>query len=1441
MVSQDKKFVVVFGATGIQGGSVVKAILHDPIAAQQFKVRAITRDPSKPGATALVEEGAEVVKADLEDKESLRLALKNTYAVFMVTNFWEAMDHIAETRQGKNVADIVKHLIWSSLPNITQITNNKLTAVVHFDGKAHVDDYIRSLSIPYTIIHVAIYSSFILESLVRLPTIPPSYVLVFPQPASAQTSVPLIDASADVGKFVKAILLNPEKSLSRQFNVAENFYTIEEILNIFKDLGINVIFQGVDQETFKAGLASKGLPSFFQEDMTQNIQFIEEYGYFNGGQIEEGHKMEEEPTQPATQIVMDPRRLGKNNSGISDEDTADIFCILHPASPPAYRAAALIHKSNPRHTLNIGSDVKIRTRDDYEDYEPEFDLEAQGLVSCDIALRLSANSKDPNLGFVFGRNKERCDFVIGSEDEAKRVSNVHFRIYINEHGSIMLEDCSTNGTIVDGMVLSGKNKENGQDYRHTLEPATLIILKMLPPQESFKFIVRIPPRDEAAEDAYQQNLAAYFLRLNNFRDRGNKKQLPDLFPIPEKTGNSASTSAVGRFVREWRGGQKYNKVGTIGKGAFAVVYKITSKFDGIPFAAKELEKRRFMKNGILDQKVDQEMRIMSRITHPNIVQFIEHVDWEDYLYIIMEYIPGGDLGSLVNECRLLPESTVKAMAEQLLDALAYLHKMGITHRDVKPDNILILSREPFHVKLTDFGLSKMVDSEETFLRTFCGTLLYCAPEVYSEFREYDHSGNRNLRGIDKKSLPPQRYGHAVDIWSLAGVLFYSLCGSPPYVVKSGTSYQELLNQIMTKALDIRPLQRANVSDHGIRCIRSMLHVRPEHRATISELQESPWFTGIEVAMSIEDESQEVGMIDDDSVNQQLEEGASQLSIQELDGPEVNDSQGVGFDSVSDLTELQRPEIPGSFNSNGSLSETESFGLIRNATDNIGNTRLFGEVNISTLGSSGAIPFDHPNLPVPGNHRGDNSIISFASQTRNRIPATMKPPPAHNSPVKIPGTNDRATKSSGLMGAESLVGHLNIHSLSDTPSPAAEPDAITTYRDQHASLRRPREEEQDDSDWPPADLPPKKQRRSAREIDIALPKSIFWDPGDRSTHHQNYPEIMVSDLANWRSYAASKGEDFVTGGKIFEKVMKSFRSGRNPSVEPQFSIRAQSDPTVEEGRRRLMVRDDRKLGSGFPVHDNLPNAAHGSHIPTLELTKTAINNGTDHPPLVGNDFQPPKKILAKLIATNDSCLPTVNLNITRSMTSWGRGIWNTVRYSNTHADRIPLYGFMLLLFKPGYWIDQDIDSTPWEDTNSSHEDMVFYISSKGSDGVFINGVDITCHHRQKPYNASKSWAGVRNGDIITVGRDLSFKFECFWGRSKEARKHDEKTEIVEDKDFLAELELARTRQEMQILEERGRKEEEEQETLRLQKEREDRGNKRPIDSNISFAGVPRNME
>jgi serine/threonine protein kinase len=110
----------------------------------------------------------------------------------------------------------------------------------------------------------------------------------------------------------------------------------------------------------------------------------------------------------------------------------------------------------------------------------------------------------------------------------------------------------------------------------------------------------------------------------------------------------------------------------------------------------------------------------------------------------MEFVPNGDLTTFFNSGTVMPEYMGQLMAQQICSALDYLHKRNITHRDIKPDNILIASTDPFEVKLSDFGLSKVISDEATLLKTFCGTLLYCAPEVYPDYDRFK-AGKRGKR------------------------------------------------------------------------------------------------------------------------------------------------------------------------------------------------------------------------------------------------------------------------------------------------------------------------------------------------------------------------------------------------------------------------------------------------------------------------------------------------------------------------------------------------------------------------------------------------------------------------------------------------------------------------------------------------------------------------
>ncbi|KAM3066031.1 hypothetical protein ACMFMF_010651 [Clarireedia jacksonii] len=309
-----KKLLVVFGATGVQGGSVVKSILYDPNMREQWAVRGVTRDVSKPSAKKLEALGVETVavricpipntsqnnlfKANLNDPSTLKLALKGAYAVYAVTNFWESQSAEVERAQGTAIADAAKeadvqHFIWSSLLNITELSKEVLPMVTHFDSKAHIEEYIRKIGIPATFFLPGFYMSNIPG--VNLAQMPPDqkWKLAFPIPASAQ--VPLLDTANDTGKFVKGILLNREKLLGKRVYGATEYLTLTEILNQFKELypiaGEGAETIEVPHDVYKANLAKYGMSEEAQEELLQNMRLMAEFGYYGGDSLNGSHSI----------------------------------------------------------------------------------------------------------------------------------------------------------------------------------------------------------------------------------------------------------------------------------------------------------------------------------------------------------------------------------------------------------------------------------------------------------------------------------------------------------------------------------------------------------------------------------------------------------------------------------------------------------------------------------------------------------------------------------------------------------------------------------------------------------------------------------------------------------------------------------------------------------------------------------------------------------------------------------------------------------------------------------------------------------------------------------------------------------------------------------------------------------------------------------------------
>ncbi|KAL3473954.1 NmrA family transcriptional regulator [Aspergillus californicus] len=230
------KLLVVFGATGAQGGALINHVLNDPDLAQQYHLRGISRNMSQPAALELASKGVELIQADLSDPSSLSAAVQGAYAVFSVTNFWDSRSATVEVSQGKAVADAafaanVTVMIFSSLPAVMKMTKGEITDMHHFDSKAEVEEYIRSLRFPVSVFYFAgWYMQNVWHPMSPKLEYHPDGSVVFPLPWSGEVQIPWIDIT-DTGKYLAPALRDPQRFNGQRITAASGYYSCQEIVD----------------------------------------------------------------------------------------------------------------------------------------------------------------------------------------------------------------------------------------------------------------------------------------------------------------------------------------------------------------------------------------------------------------------------------------------------------------------------------------------------------------------------------------------------------------------------------------------------------------------------------------------------------------------------------------------------------------------------------------------------------------------------------------------------------------------------------------------------------------------------------------------------------------------------------------------------------------------------------------------------------------------------------------------------------------------------------------------------------------------------------------------------------------------------------------------------------------------------------------------------------
>ncbi|KAI4140705.1 MAG: hypothetical protein LQ340_007813 [Diploschistes diacapsis] len=292
-----KKLLTIFGATGNQGGSIISVLLSHKTLSNKYSIRAITRDTSKPAAQDLKSKGCEVVAADLSSPSSLDAAVAGSYGVFAVTNYWEALSKDVEYSQGKAVVDAcskagVQHLVWSSLPHTTQLTNGQLSQIDHFVAKAEVEEYIEANKHKAKTQHDGgsmwgsyYMPAFFMSNFENMMINPgPDGIPTYSAPYSPDTKQALIDIRADTGKYVLGLFEAGHAADGKRVNGVSEWSTPQAIVDTFtKYGGTEVKFAQFPRDVYKGFLEPK-MGAYVAEEMTQNLELIGEWSYYGKGE-----------------------------------------------------------------------------------------------------------------------------------------------------------------------------------------------------------------------------------------------------------------------------------------------------------------------------------------------------------------------------------------------------------------------------------------------------------------------------------------------------------------------------------------------------------------------------------------------------------------------------------------------------------------------------------------------------------------------------------------------------------------------------------------------------------------------------------------------------------------------------------------------------------------------------------------------------------------------------------------------------------------------------------------------------------------------------------------------------------------------------------------------------------------------------------------------------
>ena len=278
----------------------------------------------------------------------------------------------------------------------------------------------------------------------------------------------------------------------------------------------------------------------------------------------------------------------------------------------------------------------------------------------------------------------------------------------------------------------------------------------------------------------------------------------------------------------------YESIKIIGRGAFGEVHVCRVKKTGEIVAIKKIKKDEIIKKNQIIH-IRNEQKFMSKVKSPWIVELKASFQDNDFLYLVMEFLPGGDFMNLLIEKDKLTEEEAKFYTAELILAVESIHKLDCIHRDIKPDNILI--DKTGHIKLSDFGLAKV--SEKLYEQNSTKTPNY-NPNKRTHQKLYSCVGTAFY--VAPEVLKKKGYSQEIDWWSV-GVIFYEmLVGYAPFYAEET---QEVINKVLGKIWEVP--EEINLSKEALDFMNRMMSDPNERlgKNGSEEIKSHPFFKGVD--------------------------------------------------------------------------------------------------------------------------------------------------------------------------------------------------------------------------------------------------------------------------------------------------------------------------------------------------------------------------------------------------------------------------------------------------------------------------------------------------------------------------------------------------------------------------------------------------------------------